>query len=140
VRCQGNLLFVECLQMSAQTGQTGKRRRVLIVDDHTSFRRCARTLLDSEGFEVAGEAADGGSAVALAAELKPDLVLLDIQLPDSDGFAVAERLLAADPRLQIVLVSSRDRSSYGQLIEESGAIGFVEKGDLSGTVLDGILG
>jgi DNA-binding NarL/FixJ family response regulator len=126
--------------MSGQAARMGSGRRVLIVDDHASFRRGARTLLDSEGFEVVGEAADGGSAVALAAELEPDLVLLDIQLPDSDGFVVAERLLAADPHLRIVLVSSRDRSSYGQLIEESGAIGFVEKGDLSGTVLDGLLG
>jgi DNA-binding NarL/FixJ family response regulator len=119
--------------------QAFNRRRVLIVDDHASFRGCARTLFDSEGFDVVGEAADGASAVALAAELEPDLVLLDIQLPDIDGFAVAERLLAADPRTDIVLVSSRDRLSYGPLIEKSGALGFLSKEDLSGAALERLL-
>jgi DNA-binding NarL/FixJ family response regulator len=115
-------------------------RRVLVVDDHAGFRSCVRVLLESEGFDVVGEAADGESAVALTTELAPDLVLLDIQLPDLDGFAVAERLLAGDPGLQIVLVSSRDRSSYGPLIEQSGARGFVPKGDLSGATLARALG
>lgn len=114
-------------------------RRVLVVDDHASFRRCARALLESEGFEVVGEAADGGSAVTVAAELQPELVLLDIQLPDIDGFAVAERLLANDRTLQIVLVSSRDRSSYGPLIEKCGARGFLSKGDVSGPALERLL-
>jgi DNA-binding NarL/FixJ family response regulator len=114
-------------------------RRVLVVDDHPSFRSCARALLESEGFEVVGEAADGESAVALAAELAPGLVLLDIQLPDSDGFAVAERLLAHDPQLRVVLASSRDRSSYGPRIEESGAVGFLAKADLCGESLGRLL-
>jgi DNA-binding NarL/FixJ family response regulator len=115
-------------------------RTVLVVDDHPSFRRSARTLLEAEGFEVVGEADDGASAVALADELEPELVLLDIQLPDIDGFAVAEQMLARDPGLAIVLVSSRDRCSYGSLIEKSGARGFVSKADLSGAALAGILG
>lgn len=114
-------------------------RRVLIVDDHASFRSCARALLESEGFDVVGEAADGESAVALATELEPEFVLLDVQLPDIDGFAVAERLLAHDPHLQIVLVSSRDRSSYGPLIEQSGARGFLCKGDVSGAEIERLL-
>jgi DNA-binding NarL/FixJ family response regulator len=114
-------------------------RRVLIVDDHASFRSCARAVLEAEGYDVVGEAADGGSAVTLAAELEPELVLLDIQLPDIDGFAVAERLLADDPRLQIVLVSSRDRASYGPLVEKSGARGFLSKSDLSGVALERLL-
>jgi DNA-binding NarL/FixJ family response regulator len=129
--------------MKVEYGQLGERarpgRRVLIVDDHASFRNCARTLLESEGFDVVGEAADGESAVALAAELGPDCVLLDIQLPDIDGFAVAERMLTDDPRLQIVLVSSRDHSSYGPLIEKSGALGFLSKGDVSGDALERLL-
>jgi DNA-binding NarL/FixJ family response regulator len=114
-------------------------RRVLIVDDHPSFRRCARTLLTAEGFEVVGEAEDGAAALLLAGELAPELVVLDVQLPDIDGFAVAERLLADDPALQIVLVSSRDRSEYGPLIEASGARGFVSKGDLSGVELERLI-
>ncbi|HEY6015376.1 MAG TPA: response regulator transcription factor [Gaiellaceae bacterium] len=114
--------------------------RVLVVDDHPSFRRCARTLLAAEGFEVVAEAEDGETALALAEELRPELVLLDIQLPDVDGFEVASRLLALDPGLAIVLVSSRDRADYGSLVERSGARGFVSKADLSRAALDRLLG
>jgi two-component system response regulator EvgA len=115
-------------------------RRVLVVDDHPSFRRCASALLTAEGFEVVGEAEDGASAVAAAAELAPELVLLDVQLPDLDGFEVARRLLEADPAVKIVLISSRDSSEYGSLIEASGALGFVAKGDLSGVAIEELLG
>src|SRR5438105_2788065 len=79
---------------------------VLIVDDHPSFRATARALLQAEGFDVVGEAEDGASALALVAELRPDVVLLDVQLPDLDGFEVAQRLGADGPA--VVLVSSRD--------------------------------
>lgn len=113
--------------------------RLLLVDDHSSFRRCASALLRTEGFDVVGEAEDGASALALATELAPDLVLLDIQLPDLDGFTVAEQLFARNPALKIVLVSSRDRSSYGPLIERSGAAGFIAKSDLSGAALERLL-
>jgi DNA-binding NarL/FixJ family response regulator len=115
-------------------------RRVLVVDDHPSFRRCARTLLANEGFEVVGEAEDGATALTLAEELEPELVLLDIQLPDVDGFEVASRLLEREPGLRIVLVSSRDRDAYGSRIEASGARGFVAKADLSGASLGTALG
>ncbi|HST15094.1 MAG TPA: response regulator transcription factor [Gaiellaceae bacterium] len=115
------------------------KRRVLVVDDHAGFRSCASELLQAEGFEVVGEAEDGSSALAHAEDLKPELVLLDIQLPDLDGFEVAERLLAANPELAIVLVSSRDRSSYGPLVEQSGARGFVSKSDLSGESIERLL-
>jgi DNA-binding NarL/FixJ family response regulator len=114
-------------------------RRVLVVDDHPSFRRCARTLLSSEGFEVVGEAEDGSAALALAAELSPDLVLVDIQLPDINGFEVVSRLHAQDPGLAIILVSSRDRSAYGSSIGTSGARGFITKADLSGAALARLL-
>ena len=114
-------------------------RRVLVVDDHPSFRRCAGALLRAEGFEVVGEAADGTTALALAAELAPDLVLLDVQMPDLDGFEVAAELLARDPGLRIVLVSSRDRSAYGARIEASGAMGFISKGDFSRLELERLL-
>ena len=114
-------------------------RRVLVVDDHPSFRRCASALLVSEGFTVVGEAEDGATALSLAADLAPDLVLLDVQLPDLDGFEVASRLLARDPGLAIVLVSSRERSDYGSLVEQSGARGFVSKAELSGTALERLL-
>lgn len=113
--------------------------RVLVVDDHPSFRRCAGALLAAEGFEVIGEAGDGAEALALAAELAPDLVLLDVQLPDIDGFEVASRMLARDRDLAIVLVSSRDRADYGPLVAESGARGFLAKAELSGRALERLL-
>lgn len=114
-------------------------RRVLIVDDHAGFRRCARALLATERFEVVGEAQDAASAVALAAATAPDLVLLDIQLPDEDGFEVAARLLEHDAHVRIVLVSSRARSDYGPLVDRSGAVGFVSKDELSVEILERLL-
>lgn len=113
--------------------------RVLVVDDHASFRSCARALLTAAGYDVVGEAEDGVAALALAEELEPELVLLDVQLPDLDGFEVASRLLARDRSLKVVLVSSRDCSTYGRLIETSGAIGFIAKGELSGGTLESVL-
>jgi DNA-binding NarL/FixJ family response regulator len=110
-------------------------RTVLIVDDHPSFRATAHALLEAEGFSVVGEAADGAEALAKTKELHPDVVLLDVQLPDLDGFEVARRLCANGASPAIVLVSSRDASDYGELISECGARGFVPKGELTGAAL-----
>ncbi len=112
---------------------------VLIVDDHPSFRKSARLLLGAEGFEVVGEAEDGASSLSAARELRPDLVLLDVQLPDMDGFAVARRLTENGEGPAVILTSSRDASDYGALVAESGARGFVPKGDLSGSALAALL-
>jgi DNA-binding NarL/FixJ family response regulator len=112
---------------------------VLIVDDHPSFRASARTLLESEGYEVVGEAENGSAAVLVAAKLHPDLVLLDVQLPDLDGFEVASRLRSLEDPPEVVLTSSRDGADYGRCIEESGARGFVPKGDLSGAAIAALL-
>jgi DNA-binding NarL/FixJ family response regulator len=112
---------------------------VLIVDDHPSFRASARTLLESEGYEVVGEAENGAAAVRATEELHPDLVLLDVQLPDIDGFVVAERLAELEDPPQVVLTSSRDGADYGRCIEWSGARGFVPKADLSGAAIAALL-
>jgi DNA-binding NarL/FixJ family response regulator len=112
---------------------------VLIVDDHPSFRATARALLEAEGFSVVGEAADGAEALAKTEELHPDLVLLDIQLPDLDGFEVTRRLQANGAAPAIVLVSSRDAADYGDLITTCGARGFVPKGELTGAALRALL-
>src|SRR3954469_2051752 len=111
---------------------------VLIVDDHPSFRASARVLLEAEGFDVIGEAADGASGIAEAQRLHPDLVLLDVQLPDIDGFDVASRLANGAGRA-IVLVSSRDSSDFGPLVARSGARGFVPKAELSGARIHELL-
>ena len=112
---------------------------VLIVDDHPSFRATARILLEVEGFDVVGEAVDGAAAVEAAAALRPEVVLLDVQLPDTDGFAVAARLTAAAQAPAVVLTSSRDGSDFGPLVEESGARGFVPKAELSGAAINALL-
>jgi DNA-binding NarL/FixJ family response regulator len=110
-------------------------RTVLIVDDHEGFRRTARSLLEADGFEVVGEATDGSSAIAKAARLRPRLVLLDIQLPDLDGFEVAAQLAKAPDPPAVVLTSSRNASSYRRRLAESPAKGFVPKSELSGEAL-----
>jgi DNA-binding NarL/FixJ family response regulator len=108
---------------------------VLIVDDHPSFRASARAILEAEGFEIVGEAADGTSAIAAVKRLHPDVVLLDVQLPDMDGFEVCEGCGRNGSSPRVVLVSSRDASDYGDLIERSGAHGFIPKAELSGQAL-----
>lgn len=114
-------------------------RSVLIVDDHPSFRATARVVLQAEGFDVVGEAADGGSALEAARALKPELVLLDVQLPDGDGFAVASELTRKGDGPIVVLTSSRDAADFGPLIEACGARGFVPKAELSGATLAALL-
>jgi DNA-binding NarL/FixJ family response regulator len=106
---------------------------VVIVDDHPSFRASARTLLELEGFEVVGEAADGASAVEIAQELEPELVLLDVALPDTNGFEVAERLAGGPSK--VILISSREQRDLGTRIRSSGALGFVPKDRLTGPAL-----
>ena len=113
---------------------------VLIVDDHPSFRASARAMLESEGFVVIGEAEDGATALEAVDALHPDIVVLDIQLPDMSGFDVCAALeRRGGPPPDIILVSSRDVSDYGELIASSCACGFVAKGELSGDLVAALL-
>jgi DNA-binding NarL/FixJ family response regulator len=111
--------------------------RVLIVDDHAGFRAHARRLLECEGYQVIGEAADCASALEAARELEPELALVDVHLPDADGFELTTRLRKlADPPA-VVLTSSRDGAELARCISECGARGFVPKADLSRDAIEG---
>ena len=116
------------------------RPTLLIVDDHAGFRALARRLLGSGGFDVVGEAADGLAAVTAARELRPDVVLLDIQLPDIDGFEVLARLRDGSAGPAVVLTSTRDRDDYGERVDRSGASGFIPKAELSGAAVLAVIG
>jgi DNA-binding NarL/FixJ family response regulator len=109
--------------------------RVLIVDDHASFRALARMVLAADGFDVVGEAGDGADAMTAARDLRPDVVLLDVQLPGLDGFGVAEALAQQPPAPVVVLVSTRSRTDYGRQVADSTAHGFIAKAELSGAAL-----
>jgi DNA-binding NarL/FixJ family response regulator len=108
---------------------------VVIVDDHPSFRAVARAVLETDGFAVVGTASDGESGVDAALRLTPDVLLLDVELPDIDGFEVAARLRRAGSATAIVLASSRDGADFGSLVAESGARGFVAKAELTGDAI-----
>lgn len=109
--------------------------RVLVVDDHEGFRAVARALLESDGLLVVAEASDGLEAVAATRLFAPDLVLLDVHLPDADGFEVSERLSALPSPPVVVLTSSRPVADLRRRLEESPAARFVPKDLLSGAAL-----
>jgi two-component system nitrate/nitrite response regulator NarL len=108
---------------------------VLIVDDHAGFRRFARRMLEAGGLTVIGEAHDGASAIAETRRLAPDIVLLDVKLPDQDGFAVAERIAPT----AVVLTSSHDFEDLRARLERTSARGFIPKDELSAEALRSLL-
>ena len=113
---------------------------VLIVDDHLRFRTTARTRLTRAGFDIVGEAADGAGALEAAARLRPDVVLLDVQLPDIDGFEIAARLTRnGESPTVVVLTSTRDAAEYGDVVAKSAARGFIPKAELTGSRLSALL-
>jgi DNA-binding NarL/FixJ family response regulator len=113
------------------------RPTVLIVDDHAGFRASARSMLELEGFDVVGEAEDGSSGIGLTQELRPDVVLLDIALPDASGFEVAERIASLPS--EVVLTSSREQDDLGRRLGSSSVLGFIPKDQLSGAELSRLL-
>jgi CheY-like chemotaxis protein len=114
-------------------------RRVLIVDDNNAFRAAARQLLERGGFIVVSEAESGTDAVEDAKTHRPDLALVDLQLPDFDGFEVAERLSRLDPAPKVILTSSLDGADFGALVTSSSALGFIPKAELSAPAIDALL-
>ncbi len=113
---------------------------VLIVDDHSGFRAQARRMLESEGYRVVGEAGDVASALEAARALGPELALVDVYLPDGDGFEVTSRLEALEAPPAVVLTSSHDGAEFEQCVAESGARGFVPKTELSREAIEELLG
>jgi CheY-like chemotaxis protein len=108
---------------------------VLVVDDHPSFRRSARRLLEAAGFAVVDEAEDGTSALAAVRTWRPDVVLLDVLLPDTTGFDLAERLSSEPASPVVVLTSSRSAADFGSALSRSRARGFIAKRDLTANAL-----
>jgi DNA-binding NarL/FixJ family response regulator len=112
---------------------------VLVVDDHPSFRSFARRLLQAAGFSVVDEAEDGASALAAVRRLRPDVVLLDVLLPDTTGFEVAEELSADPHGPVVVLTSSRNAADFGGSVARSSARGFIAKQDLTASALTALV-
>lgn len=115
------------------------RPRLLVVDDSSLFRGAARDLLEADGFDVVGVAVDGRDALRLAQSQRPSIVVLDVALPDIDGFTVADRLQEMSEPPAVVLVSSRDWSDLDRRIAACGARGFLPKDALSGAALTALL-
>ena len=112
---------------------------MVVVDDHAGFRESVREMLQIDGFVVVGEAADAAEAMVAVTALRPEVVLLDVQLPDLDGFATAARIAALPDPPAVVLISSRDAATYGAQVGLAPARGFIEKRDLSGAALNLLL-
>lgn len=113
--------------------------RVLIVDDHAGFRALASSLLTAEGFDIVGDARDGASGIEAARRLHPDVVLLDVQLPDIDGFAVTRELARGPEPAPTILISTRSAEEYGPEVAGSGALGFIAKDELCAATVQALL-
>jgi two-component system, chemotaxis family, chemotaxis protein CheY len=113
---------------------------VVVVDDHAGFRTMAAMLLAADGFQVVGQAATGVEGLAMIAALVPDVVLLDVQLPDIDGFAVLVSMRRAGLATRVVLCSVRTAADFGARLEGCGADGFLAKSALTAGALRSLLG
>jgi two-component system, NarL family, invasion response regulator UvrY len=104
--------------------------RVLIVDDQAPFREVARTVVElTDGFEVAGEAEDGEAAVAAARELRPELVLMDVNLPGIDGLEATRRILRDTGDVVVLMLSTYEADEYAPQAAEAGAAAYIPKSE-----------
>jgi two-component system, NarL family, invasion response regulator UvrY len=104
--------------------------RVLIVDDQAPFREVARTVVElTDGFEVAGEAEDGEAAVAAALDLRPELVLMDVNLPGIDGLEATRRILREATGVVVLMLSTYEAEEYAPQAAEAGAAAYIPKSE-----------
>ena len=115
--------------------------RCLIVDDNASFLGASRSLLERQGLSVVGVASTGAEGLQLAAELAPDLILLDVDLGEDSGFTVARQLASTDgaARFQVILISTHPEDDFAELVAQSPAVGFIAKSDLSVAAIERLL-
>ena len=113
---------------------------LLIVDDSATFRAAARALLEAQAWTVVGEAPDGAAALRAVVELQPQVVLLDVLLPDANGFDVAETIARLPRPPRIVMCSTHAAQTFGRRLGDGHAAGFLPKSELSNAALMGILG
>ena len=140
-RIPGFGLVLATMRRGSAFGTIGRvRRTVLIVDDHDAFRASAAALLEAEGFTVVGGVDAGEAALRAYERTRPDVVLVDIDLPGIDGFAVAEQLAAAAEPPCVVLISGRDASDYDVSVAAAPVRGFLAKRELSGAALAAMVG
>ena len=110
--------------------------RVMIVDDQGSMRRMMREVLEADGlFDVVCEASNGKQALELVEAQPVDMILMDVQMPEMDGFEATKRILAKHPEIGIAITSMNDDAQYGRLAKEVGALGFIPKPALKGDIL-----
>lgn len=114
-------------------------RTAVVVDDHPGFRGCARRVLEEHGFTVVGEAADAASALESARRLRPQLALVDVCLPDMDGFELASRLASLEEPPVVVLTSSHDPAELRPMVPSCSARGFIPKEQLSREAIEALL-
>ena len=106
-------------------------KTLLVVDDHEPYRSFLISMLEGQALTVCGSAGDGETALEAVERLQPDLVLLDIQLPGIDGFAVADRIAEESDPPAVILTSTRDAEDFGHRLEEAPVLGFVPKHEMS---------
>ena len=110
--------------------------KVLIVDDQEAFRSAARLVVElTDGFDVAGEAATGEDGVSMADSLRPDLILMDINMPGIDGLEATRRITRAHPGMKVVVFSTYEANEYESRALDAGAIAFVPKADFEPSLL-----
>jgi two-component system nitrate/nitrite response regulator NarL len=114
--------------------------RCLIVDDNQVFLASASRLLAAQGLEVVGCALSGAEGLRLMRQLEPDIALVDVQLGDEDGLELARRLAADSQATRVILISSHSKDEFGDLVDDSPAVGFVPKPELGADAIGKLLG